>query len=77
MANRDPLMEELIHTDDEFGRLYREHQQHERRLEEIHGRGILLPEDEMEEKTIKRQKLRLKDRMHAILRNRTAESMSA
>ena len=77
MENRDALLEELIKTDDEFGRLYAEHQQHERRLEEIHSRTFLSPEEEMEEKTIKRQKLRLKDRMHAILRRRETGRLSA
>jgi hypothetical protein len=63
------LKEELIATDGEFRRLYDEHQDYERRLDELNHRSLLSQEDEIEEKRIKLHKLTLKDRMEAILRS--------
>jgi uncharacterized protein YdcH (DUF465 family) len=66
--SRDDLKEELIATDEEFRRLFREHQESERRLQQIHQKALLSQEDEFEEKRIKLHKLVLKDRMEQILR---------
>lgn len=63
------LKKELIETDDEFRRLYEEHQNYERRLDQIHGRSFASPEDEHEVKQIKLHKLSLKDQMAQILRS--------
>jgi len=63
------LKEELIATDSEFRRLYDEHQECERRLDELNHRSLLSQEDEIEEKRIKLHKLTLKDRMEVILRS--------
>ena len=71
------LKDELIETDDEFGRLYREHQSYEGRLDELNQKSLLSPEDELEEKRLKRQKLWLKDRMELILRSHQGQHLSA
>ena len=71
------LKDELIETDDEFGRLYREHQSYEGRLDELNQKSLLSPEDELEEKRLKRQKLWLKDRMELILRSHQGQQLSA
>lgn len=69
MPNRDDLLkEELIQTDDEFRRLYEEHQEYERRLQELSHKSMFSQEDEAEEKKIKLHKLVLKDHMAEILR---------
>ena len=69
MPNRDDLLkEELIRTDDEFRRLYEEHQEYDRRLQELNHKSLLSQDDEIEEKKIKLHKLALKDRMEQILR---------
>jgi uncharacterized protein YdcH (DUF465 family) len=69
MANRDDLLkEELLRTDDEFRRLYEEHQDYERRLQELNHKSMFSQEDEIEEKKIKLHKLVLKDQMAEILR---------
>ena len=68
MSSRDDLRQELISTDDEFRRLYEEHQEYERRLQEINQKTLLSQDDEIEEKKIKIHKLALKDRMEEILR---------
>ncbi len=70
MPNRDDVLkQELLETNDEFRRLYEEHQDYERRLEELHQKTLPSQEDELEAKRIKLEKLRLKDRMEAILRS--------
>lgn len=68
MSQHDELKAELIQTDDEFRRLYEEHQAYERRLQEINQKSLLSQEDEIEEKKIKLHKLALKDHMEQILR---------
>ena len=72
MSNRDALKEELLSTDGEFRRLYEEHQECERRLQEIYQKSFLSQEDEIQEKQIKLHKLALKDRMEQILRTHEA-----
>lgn len=62
------LKQELLETDDDFRRLFEEHQNYEKRLEEIHQKSFLSPEDEHEAKQIKLYKLGLKDKMEIILR---------
>jgi uncharacterized protein YdcH (DUF465 family) len=68
MSQHDELKAELIKTDDEFRRLYEEHQAYERRLQEINQKSLLSQEDEIEEKKIKLHKLALKDHMEQFLR---------
>lgn len=72
--SEEELKEELIRTDDEFRRLYDEHQACEQRLESLDGRS-LSPETELEVKRIKLHKLALKDRMYAMLRERATTSV--
>ena len=73
----DGLKKELLETDDEFRRLYQEHQNYERRLDEIHERSFASPEDEHEVKQIKLHKLSLKDQMAQILRSHRQQRAAA
>lgn len=77
MSMQDELKEELIQTDAEFRRLYEEHQEYKRRLQEIQQKSLLSQEDEVEEKRIKLHKLMLKDQMEAILRTHRESRVSA
>lgn len=70
------LKEELIANDDEYARLYQEHQECEERLDELHQMSLPSQEDEIEEKKIKLHKLALKDRMQAILREHRGEPVA-
>jgi hypothetical protein len=45
-----------------------EHQDHERRLEELRSRTFLTPDEEIEEKRLKKLKLHLKDEMERLRR---------
>ena len=69
MVSREALKEELIQTDVEYRRLHAEHQECERRLQDIYQKSFPAQEDEMQEKQIKLRKLQLKDRMEQILRS--------
>ena len=46
-----------------YDELLQEHRKYERRLEELLNKSWLTPEEELEEKQIKKMKLRLKDQM--------------
>jgi uncharacterized protein YdcH (DUF465 family) len=77
MFQQDDLKAELIKTDDEFRRLHEEHQEYEKRLQEINQKSLLSQEDEIEEKKIKLHKLTLKDHMEQILRAHRESRVSA
>jgi uncharacterized protein YdcH (DUF465 family) len=66
--DHDALVEELLESNPDFRRLHEEHQDCERRLEELSDKSLLSEEDEIEEKKIKVHKLALKDRMELLVR---------
>jgi len=72
-ATTETLKKELQETDDDFRRLREEHQALEARLEEMVQQSLLSESNELEKKQIKLQKLHLKDRMEAILRQRLSD----
>ena len=77
MSQYDDLKTELIKTDNEFRRLHEEHQEYDRRLQEINQKSLLSQEDEIEEKKIKLHKLNLKDRMESLVRAHRESRVSA
>lgn len=77
MSQSDSLRQELLDSDDEFRRLFEEHQNYEQRLATLHQKSFFSEEDEQEEKRIKLQKLRLKDRMQVIMRACDGAGVSA
>ncbi len=70
MSTGGSLREQLAQTDPEYRKLVEEHRARERRLEELKAKGWLTTEEEQEEKRLKKEKLRLKDSMEALLRKR-------
>jgi len=77
MTQVEPIKESLLETDATFRRLYEEHQEYKQRLEALRQKTPPSQEDEVEIKRIKLHKLSLKDRMEAILRERSGAPASA
>jgi uncharacterized protein len=73
MQKHDEVKEELLETDNEFRRLYQQHQDHERRVDELVRCHASSTDEEIELKALKIQKLRLKDRMEEMIRSRLEE----
>jgi uncharacterized protein YdcH (DUF465 family) len=61
----------LIETDPEFHDLANRHHQLDDRLHELSSKPYLSQPEQVEEVTLKKRKLQLKDRMEDILRQRT------
>jgi len=68
MPEIDAVKERLIDNDENFRRLFEEHQASKLRLAAIRQKVLHSQEDEVEMKRIKLHKLALKDQMEAILR---------
>ena len=62
------LKERLIASDLEFRDLSTRHHELDERLHELSSRHFLTEPEQLEEAQIKKQKLRLKDRMEDIMR---------
>ena len=64
----DPMLLEKIQSqNEEFKKLYEEHGKLKHRVEELNGLKFLSPEQEVEKKTIQKQKLQMKDRLSQII----------
>jgi len=70
---QEELKAHLLATDEQFRSLAEQHAQLKRQIEAIESKPHVTSTDEIEEQRLKKQKLRLKDQMNAILaHNRTA-----
>lgn len=64
MSNRAADIQQTLSTEDpEFRQWIEEHHQCEARLSELTTKNEVTTEEEIEEKTLKKRKLRLKDQM--------------
>jgi uncharacterized protein len=64
----DPiLLEKVQGENEEFKKLYQEHLNLKVRVEELNKMNFLSPEQELEKKTVQKQKLKGKDRMIQII----------
>ncbi len=61
------LRQQLLAKDDEFRRLAAEHQSYDKQLELLTRRHHLSDEERLEEITLKKKKLLLKDQMYSIV----------
>jgi uncharacterized protein YdcH (DUF465 family) len=77
IATTDSLKEELMNRDPEFRELAREHHKYEERLSELSALSYPSDEEQLEEITLKKKKLALKDQMYSImLQYQKTQSMS-
>jgi uncharacterized protein YdcH (DUF465 family) len=60
--------EVLKQQNEEFARLYRKHRKLDEDLKELEERRYLTPNEEVQEKKMKKDKLRLKDEMAEMIR---------
>jgi uncharacterized protein YdcH (DUF465 family) len=68
--------EVLLQTDEEFHQLAVKHHQLEDRLHELTAKPYLSEPEQLEEVTLKKRKLQLKDRMEDIIRRRRDGDLS-
>jgi uncharacterized protein YdcH (DUF465 family) len=77
VTNADMLKEELLSRDPEFRELAREHTRYEERLSELSALAYPSDEEQLEEVTLKKKKLALKDQMYSIMmQHQKTESVS-
>jgi uncharacterized protein YdcH (DUF465 family) len=67
IATTDTLKEELIRQDAEFRELAKEHSKYEQRLSELSSLAYPSDEEQLEEITLKKKKLAIKDVMHSMM----------
>jgi len=67
-AEPQDLKAELLRTDDEFHQLVAKHHELEDRLHELTAKHYLSEPEQLEQVTLKKRKLALKDKMEGILR---------
>jgi uncharacterized protein YdcH (DUF465 family) len=59
---------ERLLENEEYKRLHEQHHEYESRLSQFNDKAVLSDEEQVEETTLKKKKLQLKDRMEAIAR---------
>ena len=69
-AQPHDLKDELLRSDEEFHDLAARHHELDDRLHELTAKHYLSEPEQVEEVTLKKRKLQLKDRMEDILRRR-------
>jgi hypothetical protein len=70
VSNAESLKEELLVSDHEFRELAREHGRYEERLGQLAALNYPSDEEQLEEITLKKKKLAIKDQMYAMLMER-------
>jgi uncharacterized protein YdcH (DUF465 family) len=71
-AEPQDLKAELLRTDEEFHNLVSKHHELEDRLDQLTAKHYLSEPEQLEQATLKKRKLLLKDRMEDILRRHRA-----
>ncbi len=69
MTTIDPVRDELIKQNPNFRDLVQQHQNYERRLLELAELTYPNDEEQLEETTLKKKKLNVKDEIYAIMQN--------
>lgn len=74
MADSLDLKPLLLETDEEFRQLASKHRELEERLHELSKKPYLSEPEQLEEVTLKKRKLQLKDKMESIVRRHRAHT---
>jgi len=67
LSKADSLKEQLMMSNPEFRELAREHGRYEARLSELSTLAYPSEEEQLEETTLKKKKLALKDQMYSLM----------
>ena len=67
MTKADSVKEELMSSSPEFRELAREHGRYEQRLSELSALSYPSDEEQLEEVTLKKKKLAIKDQMYSLM----------
>ena len=67
MMKEEEIKEHLMSSSPEYRRLAEEHRQHEGKLQELNSRHHMTDQDRVEEVTLKKKKLQLKDQMNSMI----------
>ena len=67
MSKADSLKDELMASNPEFREMAREHGRYEQRLSELSALTYPSDEEQLEETTLKKKKLALKDQMYSLM----------
>jgi uncharacterized protein YdcH (DUF465 family) len=67
MTKADSLKEQLMMNNPEFRELVREHGRYEDRLSELSALAYPSDEEQLEETTLKKKKLAIKDQMYSLM----------
>jgi uncharacterized protein YdcH (DUF465 family) len=67
MMKEEEIKEHLMSSSSDFRRLAEEHLQHEKKLQELLSHPHISEQDHLEEITLKKKKLQLKDQMNSLV----------
>jgi uncharacterized protein YdcH (DUF465 family) len=67
LINESDLREQLLRDNADFRRLAAEHQNYSDQLNDLTNKHFLSEEEQLQEKTLKKKKLMLKDQMYSIV----------
>lgn len=70
--SRDSVRESLLAENDEYRRLDQQHHEFESKLSALADKAVLNDDEQVEETTLKKRKLQVKDKMEAIARQARA-----
>ena len=73
----EELKRQLLQSNDEFRQLATQHHDLDERIHSLATRHYLSEPEQLEEVTLKKRKLQLKDQMESMLRHRRLEPMHA
>jgi len=74
IAGDAELREQLWQNNEEYRRLATEHREYSEKLERLQSRHLLNEEEQLQEVTLKKKKLLLKDQMYAIIQKHRKEA---
>ena len=72
MSESGSIREKLLEVNEEYRRLNEQHREYESRLTTLTSKAVLSDDEQVEETTLKKKKLHIKDRMEAIAREARA-----